>query len=78
MNQVIPVPSYLFLYNGRNELLFLKKFSNLCVPQYDIGSNYHLDHGEAQKILAGTAFFTWDGFLKVKKILFRSFLVRDR
>jgi hypothetical protein len=36
VNKIKPVPSYLFLYSQENELLFIKKFANLCVPIYDL------------------------------------------
>lgn len=40
INKKHKIPSYLFLYNEKNELLFIKKFASLCVPDYFIGLNY--------------------------------------
>jgi hypothetical protein len=62
LNKAQPVPSYLFLYSNENKLHFIRKFDSLCVPAYDIGSNYDIDHLEAQKLKSGGIFFKWDGF----------------
>ncbi|MEK7127193.1 MAG: hypothetical protein AAB838_00515, partial [Patescibacteria group bacterium] len=56
LNKTDPIPSYLFLYNDHNELLFGKKFTSLCVPDYDIGSNYQLSQVEDKQLRAGATF----------------------
>lgn len=62
------VMSYLFLYNKHNELLFGKSFPSLCIPRYDIGSNYPLSSKEDKKLRAGATFLSWDGFGKMEKV----------
>jgi len=69
INQSIPIPSYLFLYSDKNELFFIKKFSSLCLPYYDIGSNYFLSPNKEQKALQEMDFINWKDFSKVKKIV---------
>lgn len=59
INKKKPVPSYLFLYSGKNELLFVRKFDRLCLPDYDIGSNYYLDSAETERIKKGGMFLKW-------------------
>lgn len=60
-NKTYPIPSYLFLYSQDNTLLFIKKFETLCVPIYDIGSNYDLvSSEEVEKIKQGGTFLKWD------------------
>jgi len=59
INKRRPVPSYLFFYSGENKLLFIKKFERLCLPIYDIGSNYYLDSPEAKRIKRGGMFLKW-------------------
>lgn len=68
INQKIRIPSYLFLYSGENELIFIKKFNSLTIPDYDIGSNYDIDEKVKEKILTTTNFIKWDSFDKVKEI----------
>lgn len=68
INQNYPVPTYLFLYNSENKLLFIKKFRSLCVPAYDIGSNYYLPLEERERVLKKTRFLRWDLLSKVEEI----------
>lgn len=68
INKTNPIPSYLFLYSDDNKLLFIRKFDSLCVPDYDIGSNYDLSVLEENKIKKGGLFLRWDSFDKVKNI----------
>jgi hypothetical protein len=68
LNKIQPVPSFLFLYSKENKLLFIKKFDRLCIPRYDLGENYHLDHSEEEKLKQGGSFLTWDGLDEVKEI----------
>jgi hypothetical protein len=63
INKIKPVKSYLFLYGGNNELYFIKEFSSLTVPSYDIGSNYYLKGEEEKIILAGTSLIEWKDFI---------------
>ncbi|GEM_PF-1545307 len=62
INKIKPVKSFLFLYSDDNKLYFIKEFSSLTVPRYDIGSNYHLKSAEEEKILSGTNLIEWKDF----------------
>lgn len=53
INKEKPVPSYLFLYSRDNELKFIQAFDELCVPNFDVGSNYHLDWDDRKQIIKG-------------------------
>ena len=68
INKKINIPSYLFLYSNENELIFIKKFNSLTVPEYNIGSNYSIDEKEKDTILTTTNFIKWSSFNKVKEI----------
>jgi hypothetical protein len=68
INKSKPIKSYLFLYSDDNQLYFIKEFSSLTVPRYDIGSNYFLKSGKGEKILAGVNLIEWEDFNKLKKI----------
>ena len=68
INKIKPIPSYLFIYSDENELIFIKKFSHLTVPRYDIGSNYHLLHKESEEILSGVDLLEWRDVFKVKTL----------
>lgn len=68
INKIKPVKSYLFLYGDDNKLYFIKEFSSLTVPRYDIGSNYHLEGAEEQKILSETNLIEWKDFTKLREI----------
>jgi hypothetical protein len=57
INQIQPIPSYLFLYSKNNELVFIKKFKSLTIPNYDIRSNYSLDWQKQEKILKGNQWY---------------------
>lgn len=59
INKRKPIPSYLFLYSGKNELLFIRKFDRLCLPIYDIGSNYDIDASEVKRLEKGEIFLKW-------------------
>lgn len=69
INQKQPISSYLFLYSDKNELFFIKKFSSLCVPDYDIGSNYFLSEDEQKQALKNTLSLKWDSFDQAKEII---------
>ena len=68
LNQKQQIPSYLFIYSDVNTLLFVKKFSSLCVPLYDIGSNYHLERGEVERLERNGIFLRWEEMNVVKKV----------
>lgn len=68
INQTWHIPSYLFIYTDENKLKFIKKFDSLCVPEYDIGSNYFLDNEERNKNRKGGIFLSWKDFSKIKEI----------
>lgn len=68
INQKRPVPSYIFIYNSRNELRFIKKFPSLTVPRYDIGSNYFLPPEIEKRILKGVGFLEWNILGKINEI----------
>lgn len=59
LSQKQPVSSYLFIYSDENKLLFVKKFDYLCVPMYDIGSNYWLENEEVEKLKRNGTFLRW-------------------
>lgn len=71
INNKKPIASYLFLYSGDNQLHFVKKFSSLTVPRYDVGSNHFLIKNEEKRILPKTRFFMWKDFAKVREIVFK-------
>lgn len=68
INKTNPVGSYLFSYSSDNKLYFVKEFSSLTVPDYDIGWNYHLKGRDAEKVLLGTNVIEWKDFNKLKEI----------
>jgi len=68
INQIKPIPSYLFLYGDDNQLYFIKRFSSLTVPRYDIGSNYTIKRSEEEKIFSKTNFIAWKDFIRAKEI----------
>ena len=45
-----------------------KRFPSLCLPAYDIGSNYFLSSDEEDKVLKGTNFLRWEALFKVDEI----------
>ena len=59
INKHTPVPSALFIYDKRNFLWFVRRFSSLTIPEFDIGSNYHISREEGQCILKDTRIFRW-------------------
>lgn len=63
LNQIKPVPSYLFIYDQENNLWFIKKFSSFSLPDFDLGSNYFLSQKEKEKVLQKVKLFRWD-FIK--------------
>jgi len=71
INKTNPVKSYLFLYADDNQLCFIKEFSSLAVPRYDIGSNYFLPNRESEKILSGARLMEWENFNKLEKIIIK-------
>ena len=70
INKKKPIKSYLFLYSDDNQVYFIKKFSSLTVPHYDVGSNYFIQRSEEEKILSKTNFITWKDFTKAREIIF--------
>lgn len=73
LNKTKPVPSYMFLYSEENKLFFIRKFESICVPIYDIGSNYHqVTNEEIGKIKQGGIFFNWNGISKIQSISMES------
>lgn len=68
INKIKPVKTYLFLYANNNQLYFIKKFSSLTIPDYDIGSNYFLKKDEEENILSGVNFLEWKDWSKLKEI----------
>lgn len=70
LSQKQPVSSYLFIYSDENKLLFVKKFDHLCVPVYDIGSNYWLENREVEKLKRNGTFLRWVDPGKIEGIEF--------
>lgn len=70
INKRKPIKSYLFLYSDDNQLYFIKEFSSLTVPRYDIGDNYFLKNNQKEKIILETNLIEWEDFNKLKKIKF--------
>ncbi len=68
INNIKPIKSYLFLYGSDNVLYFIKEFSSLTVPRYDIGSNYHLKYEEIEEIISRTALIEWKDFNKLTNV----------
>ncbi len=68
INKIKPVRSYLFLYDDNNKLYFIREFSSLTVPRYDIGDNYHLESEEEKMILSETNLIEWKDFTKLKEV----------
>lgn len=68
INRERPISSYLFLCGSDNHLYFIKKFSSLTVPRYDIGSNYFLKDSEIGKILLGVNLIEWENFGSLEKL----------
>lgn len=68
MNRVRPIRSHLFLYSDENKLFFIRKYRSLCLPVYDIGSNYFLSSSEKDKILGGIKLFRWKTLSKIGEI----------
>ncbi len=61
LNKHTTVPSFLFIYTETNELKFLKRFDHLCVPIYDIGSNYPAcTNQQIEELERGERFMRWD------------------
>lgn len=69
LSQKQPVPSHLFIYSEENKLLFVKKFDQLCVPLYDVGSNYQLEDREAEQLKQNSIFLRWDDMSAIKEIM---------
>lgn len=68
LNKTHPIPSYLFLYSEKNKLLFVKKFNSLCLPRFDIGSNYDLEYSEQERLKQSGTFLHWDVINEIKEI----------
>ena len=72
INKIKPIKSYLFLYSDDNTLYFIKEFPSLTVPGYEIGSNYHLEYKEIEKIISKTTLIEWKDFAKLKEITIKN------
>lgn len=68
INKIKPVPSHIFLYSDSNQLLFLRSFKSLCLPTYDVGSNYFLKEEGSKKLRLGTKFIEWKDFSKLEEV----------
>lgn len=68
INKIKPIKSFLFLYGGDNKLYFIKEFSSMTVPRYDIGCNYHLKYEEIEEIISKTTLIEWKDFNKLTKM----------
>lgn len=68
MNKIKPIKSFLFLYSSDNKLYFIKEFSSLTVPGYDIGCNYHLKSSEVEKIISETNLIRWKDFNELTEV----------
>jgi len=60
INQIRPISSSIYLYTRRNELMYIKDFQSLTVPERDIGSNYHLSSIQKKRVLEGINLIDWD------------------
>ena len=75
LNKTQPVPSYLFVYSENNELIFVKEFDSLCIPDLDVGSNYdQISHQEADQLKRGGRFLRWDWIEGISEVK----VVRDK
>lgn len=68
INKIKPIPSFLFLYSDCNQLLFIHDFKSLCLPTYDVGSNYFLKEEGSKKLRLGIKFIEWKNFSKVGEV----------
>lgn len=68
LSKTQPVPSYIFVYSENNELVFVKKSDSLCVPQFDLGSNYDIDTTEAKELEQSGTFLHWGTVDPISKI----------
>jgi hypothetical protein len=53
-SQFQAIPSYIFVYDKDNVLHYVDTLEKLCLAPTDMGSNYHLNHGEMRELLADT------------------------
>lgn len=67
-NREQPVPSYWFLYSGDNHLLFIKRFSSLTVPDYDIGSNYSIDLNQDKELKQNGQLIRWHNWMNFSQL----------
>ena len=71
LNKIQPAPSYLFLYSDENQLFYIRKFNRLCLPDYDLGSNYpQITNKVINQLKKGIRLFTWDSFDRANFIVF--------
>lgn len=68
INKIKTIKSYLFLYSDDNKLYFIREFSSLTIPCYDIGCNYHLKWNEIEKTISGVGLLEWKDVYKLKEI----------
>jgi hypothetical protein len=52
-NRTVPVTTYIFLYDKHNELKYVDRIERLCLVPHDLGSNYHLERKNADRLLKG-------------------------
>lgn len=67
-NKEQPIPSYWFLYSEDNRLLFIKRFSSLTVPDYDIGSNYSIDPNQDKKLRQNGQLIRWNNWMNFSQL----------
>lgn len=67
-NKEESVPSYWFLYSENNRLLFIKRFSSLTVPDYDIGSNYSIEPAADKELKLNGCFIRWNNWINFSRL----------
>jgi hypothetical protein len=53
-NKMHAIPSHIFVYDKDNILRYVDTVKKLCLAPSDMGSNYHLNHGEMRQLLRDT------------------------
>jgi hypothetical protein len=48
------IPSHILVYDKDNILRYVDSLKKLCLAPFDMGSNYHLNHGEMRQLLRDT------------------------
>ena len=68
------IPSYIFVYDKDNVLKYVDTLEKLCLAPNDMGSNYHLNHGEMRELLHDTLRVERSGILEpIRSIEVRPF-----